>query len=517
MENCTVPSFNNIFHRLAPERIAFLLLLAVVVGFLWLPAYPPMVDVPQHAGQVGVLKSFLLGEERWRDQVTINYMTPYWICYGSWLFASLFFPVSIAFKVVLTFFFLFFVGAFIKMRREFMAPAMLDWIFVPSFFGFAYDWGFVTFLFAVPVGVVFFLLNKRWQETQASKWGWAVLCAGVAMYFSHLLVFLFFCFITPVYIITSCRFKPATVLRFIPPYLIFGILMAIYLLIPDALSFSNHAQSFYGWGSIYEHFTGLLVYPWGMNIKRPVAITLSVAVLLMPFFLGYRPKDKPDSYAVLLSLLVFWFLLPHSLNGTAFVFQRFSVFIFPFYVICFEKSAVKDDVNSKSTRRTGVALGMLVILALLYRPLANQWFFRIEAREFASLLDDLPPHQRALTLVYSRSGRAVDNTFVYLHFPAWYQAEENGWVDFNFAWFSPQVIRYRLNRIPSIRPGFEWNPQYISFIEDCKRYDLLFVRAASPPPADVFKNTPCPHIPYKAQGNWYVFRLPDSEESPKTQ
>jgi len=75
---------------LSLERIAFLMLLVLVAVFFWLPAYLPMIDVLQHAGQAGALKLFLQGEEHWRNQVTLNHLGPYWIGYGSWLLGSLF-------------------------------------------------------------------------------------------------------------------------------------------------------------------------------------------------------------------------------------------------------------------------------------------------------------------------------------------------------------------------------------------------------------------------------------------
>jgi len=502
----------NILHRLSPERIVFILLLMLVTAFLWLPAYPPMTDVPQHAGQVGVLRSLLLGENRWSDQVIISYITPYWIGYGSWLLVSFFLPVSIAFKVVLTFFFLFFVGAFVQMRREFMAPAMLDWILIPSFFGFSYEWGFITFIFAVPIGVIFFLLNKRWEEARASKWGWLVLIAGLVMYFSHLLVFLFFCFLTPAYLMVRCRFQAKILWRFLPPYIIFAALFVAYFSM-NGLSHGDGGYLYgsYGdhglWSNIYERITGLLSYPFGMILNRYAVMTLSVAALLLPFILGYRGRREFHFYVPLLSLLIIWILLPHYSGGDGiFVFQRFSIFVFPFYILCFEKRLANQNIIADPVQRIGMGLGVLVIIALLYRPLANQWFFSKEAGEFASLLNELPAQQRAVTLVYSRGSRVVDNPFVYLHFPVWYQAEKGGWVDPSFAWSSQMVVRYRQK--PSTKPGFEWNPRLISYIKDCDHYDLLFVRSFIKPPVDMFQNTPCHHILYKNKGDWYVYRLP---------
>src|SRR5690606_9502883 len=111
-----------------------------VVLLLWLPEYPPMVDMPQHAGQVAQLKQLFFSESRWQEQVQINVLTPYWIGYGLWLLLALVFPVKIALKVLITLCFLAYVASFSALRREFSVPRILDWVLVPVFFGYAYEW-----------------------------------------------------------------------------------------------------------------------------------------------------------------------------------------------------------------------------------------------------------------------------------------------------------------------------------------------------------------------------------------
>jgi hypothetical protein len=454
-----------------------------------------------------------LGDEHWRDQVTINYLTPYWIAYGSWLLASLFLPVSVAFKVVLSLFFLFYVGAFVQMRREFMAPALLDWILVPSFFGFCYEWGFVTFMFAAPVGVVFFLLNKRWQETQKSKWAWAVLAAGMILYFSHLLMFLFFCFLTPVYLLVCCRFRLAVWRRFLPPYLLFAALLGVYLSRPDPLA-PLYPIPPYAWGNLFDHLLGWVIWQWRMSdilfslsgISFSLLTMLSVMALVVPFILGYELKHDIRFYIPLLCLLIVFLSVPNTAFEAYYICDRFSMLFFPFYILCFTERP-PNKTAQEYFPRIGMAWGGFIIFCLLYAPLTDLWHFHKEVRGFASLLDELPAQQRALILVTWPNSRVIDNPTVYMFFPAWYQAEKGGWVDINYAWYSPQAVRYRPDRVPAMKPNFGGS----STPSDCERYELIFVRAIRPPSDNMFQNTPCQrHALYKSQGDWYVYHLPDA-------
>ena len=71
----------------------------------------------------------------------------------------------------------------------------------------------------------------------------------------------------------------------------------------------------------------------------------------------------------------------------------------------------------------------------------------------------LAPGERALTLAFSTASPGAGHPYAYIHYPAWYQAERQGLVDFNFAWFPPQIVRWRPDRAPPVTPGFEWYPE----------------------------------------------------------
>ncbi|MCW0054006.1 hypothetical protein OIV36_31550, partial [Burkholderia pseudomallei] len=58
-------------------RVLFVATVAAAGLLFWLVPHPPMVDLPQHAGQVAILHDLLLGQSPWAPLLRINLFTPY--------------------------------------------------------------------------------------------------------------------------------------------------------------------------------------------------------------------------------------------------------------------------------------------------------------------------------------------------------------------------------------------------------------------------------------------------------
>ena len=96
-----------------------------------------------------------------------------------------------------------------------------------------------------------------------------------------------------------------------------------------------------------------------------------------------------------------------------------------------------------------------------------------------------------------------------MHWAAWYQAERGGFVDFNFARYVPQIVRYRPDRMPlhfnqedwAQKPaiGFDWDR------DGAGRYRYIFVRNADLMPASFFPAGRCRPVLRKSSGNWSLF------------
>ena len=178
------------------ERRLFILVICITIGFLFYPTYLPLVDLPQHAAQVVSLDGILKNQYLWGDFTEVNWDTPYLTGYLSWLVIYQVFDIKTSAKVFIVFIFLLYCLSVHCLRRFFNAPCLVEWAAVTSFFGFAYQWGFVTFLLAIPIGIFFFLVNMRWIDKPLVLTWLAVVAVGGLLYVSHILIFAFFCFLT---------------------------------------------------------------------------------------------------------------------------------------------------------------------------------------------------------------------------------------------------------------------------------------------------------------------------------
>lgn len=492
------------------ERAAFFSFLTIVVLLLWIPEYPPMVDMPQHAGQVSQLERLLSSESRWADQVQVNMLTPYWIGYGVWFFLALLFPLKIASKLLLSLCFLAFVFSFSVLRRKFGSPKILDWILVPVFFGYAYEWGMITFLLALPVGVAFFLANMNWLSSGRGTGGVWVLLIGVVLFFSHGLVFSFFIVCSSLYIFVSSRFSILGALRFAWPYLILSVLPIVYVIRPDPLAgYYSYGAAGAIWGGWLDRAQGLLYMPWGIAPRGPSTYLLSLLIIVFPFIMGMRPTRDRSRYVLFACAAVAFFALPHYVSNTFLLYQRFSILLLPAYILCFDADGIKTHAERSPNWAWPRYLWCCLAVLMMHGPAANLILFNREVLAFSTLLRALPEGKRALSWIYDRESRVVDVPSVYLHFPVWYQVERDGWVDYNFSWFHPQIVRFSPEALPEVKPGLEWMRDLPFHLEDCSRYDLIFLHSYLVPSNDILQGTNCPHVPYLQAGSWYVYALPD--------
>ena len=156
-----------------------------------IPTFPPLSDLPQHVASVMVLHEVHFGSYVFADLFAFNWFRPYWTGYGLvWLLTPTF-GVIWAAKIVIGLSVVGLVIALLMLRREINAPATLDWAFLAVPFGFAYEWGFLSFIVAAPFGVLFLVHYLRYLKGHA-HWLWMIAWI-VFLFFGHLLILAFVC------------------------------------------------------------------------------------------------------------------------------------------------------------------------------------------------------------------------------------------------------------------------------------------------------------------------------------
>jgi hypothetical protein len=120
-------------------------------------------------------------------------------------------------------------------------------------------------------------------------------------------------------------------------------------------------------------------------------------------------------------------------------------------------------------------------------------------------ISELISGQRALGLIFDTSSQAAGSNFVYVHYAAWYQAEKQGLTDFNFAWFTPQVVRYRPKHSPPVNIGFEWQPSSFEWAKhQGMSYRYFFVRGKHDP-RQLFHEASCQPKAVFSSDMWKVY------------
>ncbi|HEY1996612.1 hypothetical protein [Paraburkholderia sp.] len=506
-------------------RLLFFCTVALAGTLFWIAPRPPLADLPQHAAQVALLHDLLTGTSPWSDLVRVNYFTPYLLGYGLALALSFVMPVLAALKLCMMLAFYAFVAAGLALRKEFRADARLDWLYVLGFFGYAYQYGFYTFLLAVPVGLFFLILARRFAQAPTRAGGLAVLVAGVFLFFSHGLMFLFCCALGAAFI--PCFVKGfARMLRAALPYALLGVLTLTYLayvkhsaLVIPAGSTQASAGTMWDWsGSFGWHRVyNFLLYTVATEMKDWYFMLGAMFMLAAPWLMGAKlNRQDPSALLPMLGAVLIWFAAPSDAMGIAALYQRFAIILLTAYALMFRAEAVHaKEINESAPRRTGATprtlLTQVLLMIFCWSYLSvlavREHRVAVEDAPFETLLDATEPGQRALSLIYAPESPIIDSLWTYHTYPLWYQADRQGFVDFNFAFFLPQIVRFRPDRIPPARPSAEGSaPQDFSWHKfEGRMYRYFFVRHTAPLPPQMFANDECQVVLIKQVPDWSLF------------
>jgi hypothetical protein len=235
---------------------------AWAVAAMWLAPHLPQVDLPQHAGQVALLHEYALGRTPWSAELRVNLATPYLIGYLALLALSFVTSVEHAIAVVYSLSFVAFVAACISLRKELQADERLDWLFLPGFFGLAWQWGFLTFLCAVPIGLYFLTMSYRYAAAPTWRRGLAVVGLGAGLLFAHGLVFLYAVPIGLIVVLAEAIGERALRWRAVLPYALLFAGFAIFKMqvLDRELDMAPHSQLVI-WGDLKYRLRALLINP----------------------------------------------------------------------------------------------------------------------------------------------------------------------------------------------------------------------------------------------------------------
>ena len=501
------------------EKYLFLLACLMCGLPVWLPQFPAMVDLPQHAAQVALLLNLGNPAFPFSELFHLNLFTPYLLGYGLIAAFTPMLGIVAACKLII---WLALAGFAISTRwllREVGADPYWAWLTFPVLYGFTYQWGLLIFLIAAPIGLMFLAMVWRMKARPDLRSSLAITLMLFALFFCHALILGFFSLIALAYWTFSVQrlrdfIKCAWPMAAIAPLIVIWFVQA-----------SNHPLSNFpiGWdlswfttGDYYYSNFATWANPdnpgWGringfiprlLGARPQLFITLlGIFIFALPFLSGGRISKSRVRLIPVLAITLVLLLLPTLLFGNMYTFQRFTWLAMPLFLIMIDAPARAGRVNNYLRMLApAIAFGWIIFMAM------HAMQFNKDMQGFDTILEKAEPGKRTLSLVFKRD----DSDSIapeFLHFPAWYAALKSGITDPSFAVTFVQPVSYKPEYVPKAKfEGFEWNPQWFDWQKfDGQKYDYFVVRAPIDMAGYLFKTSPCTVSLAVRSGQWWLYQ-----------
>jgi len=488
----------------AQARETWLLIAASLLATVpvWLSSFPPMVDLPEHAAQVALLHNLHNPGFAFASLFWVNWFTPYLFGYMLVYALAPVLGIVVACKVVVAISAAALPLSTAVLMKETGADRYWALLTIPAMYGFSYNWGFLNFLVATPIGLLFLALFIRHTRKPALRSTVYLALLSIVLFFSHALIYLFFGMIACLYALLDTRNVRRTILA-ISPMAAAVPLTALWFLrtksdpgVQDPvfwdLNWIAAADPHLWGGRITGFFPRLLGF-------RPewFCVLFGIALFVLPFLAGVRLSRRPAVWMPLAVCVAVILFAPTGGHSAWAVAQRFTVFTLPFFVIGLEKRPVERSL----WRATAVFLlvGWSIIIA------AATVRYNAEAKGFTQVLSAMEPNQRVLSLMFNQEA-AGSRAPLFVHFPAWYSATKQGVVDMNFAVFPVALVRYRPSASQQTPTFSEWHPETFHWGQwHGATYRYFVVHSPVDLGYRLFAWAPCPVSLVERSGNWWLY------------
>jgi hypothetical protein len=393
----------------------------LAIAAIWLPVFPPMTDVPQHAAQMSIIANYSDPAFGFRDRFHLDFLTPYLLTYlvGAALTAA--FNALIAVKILTT---VAVAGTATSVhwltRVHGRDPwlALLAW---PLAFSASFYWGFLPFMCSLPLGIAAVAASTNLRQHGSVRLAALTTALVTVTAITHPLTGLFVCGLIGITALWPLNRSAFVRLLPVVPAAVLLISWGVAIAATEASARSpfliDRTQP---WRLLQ---VPLSVLWWGADPLASVFGSVVCASIAIALWFGWRQRTSFWIAAVPPGLaLVAYLILPEPTFGTYVVYPRFAA------VALLLAIPVGSAPRSPAFRAVIAicAIGWLAVVA--YRMEA----FGDEADEFAAVIAHIPPNRRIAALVHEPASKAAP-AYPYWHFPAWYQAAKGGAIPYSIA------------------------------------------------------------------------------------
>ena len=486
----------------------FLAILLLSLAPLWIGSYLPMVDMPQHAAQITALREIWSGNPLFTQLFEINWFTPYLLGYMLLAAVDAVLPITVATQLLVSASVLAIPLLTARLLRAVGADERWKWLAIPCSFGFAFYWGFLSFLVAAPLALVFLIQTVRYASQPTLRSALGIALFANVLFFCHIIVLGFASLIAFGYLAgRQYRNPKALVLQSLPYAAVLPLLVVWFVVTMRSESSVQDGYTIYG--LVRERFTQLLLQPAGHEILMPFLTPLITAgVLLLPPLAGCSFSRKPERWLPLVLGFAVFMIAPSYVFTTAYFFQRLGVFLVPLWLMMW------DSPRGEGRRLDWAAIG--IVLLWSFTTIGRFAAFARETETFRDVVAHVPPGSRVASMPYENLSYLFA-TPVYLNFGAWYGATGRGIVDFNFADFISQLVRYRKDAGERITEQLAWEPLRFDWqAHGGARYDYFIVKARYDVAEAIFKDHRGAVELVTRSGWWWLYRNLQRADPPAT-
>jgi hypothetical protein len=475
----------------------FLAVLVLALAPIWIARYLPSIDMPQHAAQIAALREIWQGNEAFTQLFEVNWFTPYLLGYLLLYALSLVVPIAVATQIVVSLSVLAMPLLTGQLLRAAGADERWKWLAIPGSFSFAFYWGFLSFQVAAPLALLFWIQTIRFVNAPSVKRGVMIALFSIFLFFSHIIVLGFASLVALGYVFGSSFRDVKTLALRALPYTAPIPLIAIWLA-GAYQSESSVRNDPVIYGSFLERVGQLLLQPAGHDGFTLITFLVTATILVLPPLAGSTFSRRPERWLPLaLGLLVF-VAAPRYVLATAYFFQRLGIFLVPLWLLAW-------DPPTRAERRIDWA-ATAIVLIWSFTNIGRFAGFARETETFRDVMAVAEPGRRVASMVYDKSSQFFALP-VYLHFPVWYQATRGGIVDFNFADFYSQMVRYKSTAGPRMTDGLGWYPTEFQWeANGGARYDYFLVKAPVDISNEIFKEKRGAVELVTRSGWWWLYR-----------
>jgi len=400
---------------------AFVVLGVLSLATIWAFRYPAGVDLPQHANIMRILADYNDPATGYAAFYERQFLTPYLVTYLVGLPFTKLFGALFGVKVILSIAALatpFTLTRWLQVQRGEPWWGLLGF---PLTFGFGYHWGFLSFVFALPL--VFVYLGAYQRLTQRLQARPAVVAAlgALLLYLTHGIAFGVAMLVaagqSAVQLARRWSWRAfwLTGAHFVPAFLA-SVAWQAKSHVPGIAAIEE-------WPPRLDRFEAFLS---GELIRTPSYTAMAVgAVLLIVMVVATRPATAgaPARLVPFVVSALLFVLLPETVAGTWLVGTRMLVFVHLFGL-----GAFNPGVHGRRLTGARVAIAVVAFGCLVGHGVRMAIFNR-ELRGLSALIAAIPPHADVRSLVISTEHDSAAFGAMMGQTPAWITAANAGFLE----------------------------------------------------------------------------------------